>query len=77
MNKYIGIIGILLGVLLNIYMFLFDGVNIIAIYLIGLLGLIISILTLVKYKEKILSCIGIILNIIPIGYLTILFIGIG
>lgn len=72
MNKYIGIIGIVLGILLNIYMFLFEGVNIIAIALIGILGLIISILTLVKYKEKILSSIGIILNIIPLGYLTIL-----
>lgn len=74
---YVGIIGILLGVLLNIYMFLLEGSDIIAISLIGLLGLVISILTLVKYKEKILSSIGIILNVIPLVDLLILYIGLG
>lgn len=77
MNKYIvGIIGIFIGLLSNIYTFFFvSSVNLMVVSLISILGLIVSILTLVKFKEKILSIIGIILNLIPLVYFLILYVG--
>ena len=78
MHKYIvGIIGILIGLLINIYTFFFtSSVNLSIMFIIFLLGFAVSIFTLIKFKEKMLSIIGIILNSIPIIYFLILYIGI-
>ena len=80
MNKFIGVIGIIIGIIVNIYAFYFNGLyemSIFFIFLIEILGLLISLLALLKFKEKIFSSIGIILNIIPFVYFLILIIAIG
>lgn len=80
MNKFIGVIGIIIGIIINIYAFYFNSLyemSIFFIFLIEILGLLISLLALLKFKEKIFSSIGIILNIIPFVYFLILIIAIG
>lgn len=89
MKKYIGFVGILIGIFANIGIFgtiysffdLGNGIindifnNMLLMFGIEIIGILLSVFALLKYKEKILSSIGIILNAIPFIYCLILIVG--
>lgn len=73
MKRYFNIIGIILG-LIGILLMVIDVQSkvfgtLLPIFIIFVVGFILSLLGLVKYKnDKILSIIGIIINFLPIAY---------
>lgn len=85
MKKYINIIGLIIGLFSTFSFFYNSGNNIILnyfnslipLFIIEIIGLALSIFSLFKDNKKVLSIIGIILNIIPIGYFIILIFAIG
>lgn len=85
MKKYISIIGLIIGLFSTFSFFYNSGNNIILnyfnslipLFIIEIIGLALSIFSLFKDNKKVLSIIGIILNIIPIGYFIILIFAIG
>lgn len=85
MKKYINIIGLIIGLFSTFSFFYNSGNNIILnyfnslipLFIIEIVGLALSIFSLFKDNKKVLSIIGIILNIIPIGYFIILIFAIG
>lgn len=85
MKKYISIIGLIIGLFSTFSFFYNSGNNIILnyfnslipLFIIEIVGLALSIFSLFKDNKKVLSIIGIILNIIPIGYFIILIFAIG
>lgn len=85
MKKYINIIGLIIGLFSTFSFFYNSGNNIILnyfnslipLFIIEIIGLALSIFSLLKDNKKVLSIIGIILNIIPIGYFIILIFAIG
>lgn len=80
MKKYIGIISLFTGIIANIYTFFYNNnfnIDIKFILVSELIGILISIFTLVKYKERIISSIGFLLNLIPLVYVIFLYFAIG
>lgn len=76
-----GIVSIVLGILANVFMFTDLGQisgMLIPILLIGSIGLIISVISIVlKYEKKWISIIGLLLNVSPLAYFAILYFGLG
>ena len=72
MKKYIGVFSILIGIFTSISTFSYVG-NFITLIALELIGIAISIFAIKKYKEKIVSSIGLALNAIPLAYMALIF----
>ena len=72
MKKYIGIFSILIGIFTSISTFSYSGsfTNLISLELIGIA---ISVFAWKKYNEKIISSIGLVLNVIPLAFIALTF----
>lgn len=78
--KSVGIVSIVLGILASIFMFtsLGQAVSLLNPLVIGIIGLILAILSIVlKYEKKWISIIGILLNVAPLAYFVLLFFALG
>lgn len=85
MLKHINIISILWGIISIFCAFTIVGSNIMASifdtvipgFIINFICALLSIFSLIKFKTKLLSSIGIVLNIFPIAYFILLFFALG
>lgn len=79
--KNIGIASIVLGVLANVFMFTDLGQIcgiFIPILLVAIIGLILSVLTMVlKYEKVWISIVGLLLNVLPLAYFVFLYVALG
>ncbi len=84
--KYIlGIFSVIIGIFSNFITFTRVGdqfaaqyiPNLLYIIILSVLGIIFSIVGIARYKEKVLSIIGIMMNVVFLGYFAILVIGLG
>lgn len=72
MQKYIGFFSILIGIFTSMCTFSYVQ-NITTIMVLELIGIAISIFTLKKYKQKVVSYIGLALNGIPLAFVVLTF----
>jgi len=72
MKKYIGVFSILIGIFTSISTFSYTG-SFNTLIALELIGIAISIFAIKKYKEKIISSIGLALNVIPLAYMALIF----
>lgn len=85
MKKNIGIIGILIGIFAFMYTFsnlpfqveFIGNIDISIMILVEIIGIVVSVFALIKYKTKIISFIGILLNTICIVYVVLTFLLLG
>ena len=76
--KKIGLVSIVIGCLLNILVFAYLTSSMIAMIVLGIIGILLSILSLfLKYEKKWVSLLGLVLNLIPLLYFALLFVALG
>lgn len=76
--KKLGLVSIVIGCLLNILVFAYLTSSMIAMILLGIIGIVLSILSLfLKYEKKWVSLLGLVLNLIPLLYFALLFVALG
>lgn len=76
--KKLGLVSIVIGCLLNILVFAYLTSSMIAMILLGIIGIVLSILSLfLKYEKKWISLLGLGLNLIPLLYFALLFVALG
>ena len=76
--KKLGLVSIVIGCLLNILLFAYLTSSMIAMILLGIIGIVLSILSLfLKYEKKWISLLGLGLNLIPLLYFALLFVALG
>ena len=78
LSKKLGLVRIVIGCLLNILVFAYLTSSMIAMILLGIIGIVLSILSLfLKYEKKWISLLGLGLNLIPLLYFALLFVALG
>ncbi|HAT4214918.1 hypothetical protein P5F33_09840 [Clostridium perfringens] len=78
--KNTGVISVFIGILVNLFLFTKLGSffnTVIPIILIGVLGICISVISIINSDKKVVGVIGGLINLIPLAYFFILLIGIG
>ena len=78
LSKKLWLVSIVIGCLLNILVFAYLTSSMIAMILLGIIGIVLSILSLfLKYEKKWISLLGLGLNLIPLLYFALLFVALG
>ena len=78
LSKNLALVSIILGCLLNILVFAYLTSSMNAMILLGIIGIVLSILSLfLKYEKKWISLLGLGLNLIPLLYFALLFVALG
>ncbi|MBS3198277.1 hypothetical protein J0J70_05080 [Turicibacter bilis] len=78
LSEKLGLVSIVIGCLLNILVFAYLTSSMIAMILLGIIGIVLSILSLfLKYEKKWISLLGLVLNLIPLLYFALLFVALG
>ena len=78
LSQKLGLVSIVIGCLLNILVFAYLTSSMIAMILLGIIGIVLSILSLfLKYEKKWISLLGLGLYIIPLLYFALLFVALG
>ena len=78
LSEKLGLVSIVIGCLLNILVFAYLTSSMIAMILLGIIGIVLSILSLfLKYEKKWISLLGLGLNLIPLLYFALLFVALG
>ena len=72
MKKFIGIISILIGIFTTICAFSYT-LRPLALIILSLIGIVISIFTMKKSEQKVISYIGLALNIIPLAFVAAIY----
>ena len=78
MNKYIGFSSIIIGILNLYFSFSMEfNTNLFVMFAVSIIGILLSVLALTKFKTKLLGIIGLILNAWPIVYFMLLCLVVG
>lgn len=78
MNKYIGFSSIIIGILNLYFSFSMEfNTNLFVMFAVSIIGILLSVLALTKFKTKLLGIIGLILNAWPIVYFMLLCLIVG
>ena len=78
MNKYIGFSSIIIGILNLYFSFSMEfNTNLFVVFAVSIIGILLSVLALTKFKTKLLGIIGLILNAWPIVYFMLLCLIVG
>lgn len=78
MNKYIGFSTIIIGILNLYFSFSMEfNTNLFVMFAVSIIGILLSVLALTKFKTKLLGIIGLILNAWPIVYFMLLCLIVG
>ena len=78
MNKYIGFSSIIIGILNLYFSFSMEfNTNLFVMFAVSIIGILLSVLALTKFKTKLLGVIGLVLNVWPIVYFMLLCLVVG
>lgn len=78
MNKYIGFSTIIIGILNLYFSFSMEfNTNLFVMFAVSIIGILLSVLALTKFKTKLLGVIGLVLNVWPIVYFMLLCLIVG